>query len=75
MANTDGGYVVFGVRGDGSILGVQTCAERSRSIRSETRERVVQAVTDNTDPTIYPTVEYVKLDGRTVIPSTGSGQA
>ncbi len=67
MANTDGGYVVFGVRGDGSILGVQTCAERSRSIGSETRERVVQAVTDNTDPMVYPTVEYVELDGRTVI--------
>lgn len=59
MANTDGGYVVFGVRGDGSILGVQ--------IGSETRERVVQAVTDNTDPMVYPTVEYVELDGRTVI--------
>ena len=67
MANTDGGHVLFGVRDDGAILGVQ--------IGAQTRERVVQAVTDNTDPTLYPSVEYVDLDGKTVIPSTGSGQA
>ena len=67
MANTDGGHVLFGVRDDGAILGVQ--------IGAQTRERVVQAITDNTDPTLYPSVEYVDLDGKTVIPSTGSGQA
>nr|HID13292.1 hypothetical protein [Anaerolineae bacterium] len=59
MANTDGGHVLFGVRKDGTILGVQ--------IGAETRERVVQAITDNTDPTLYPSVEYVDVDGRTVI--------
>lgn len=59
MANTDGGHVLFGVRKDGTILGVQ--------IGAETKERVVQAITDNTDPTLYPSVEYVHLDGRTVI--------
>jgi len=59
MANTDGGHVLFGVRDDGTILGVR--------IGAQTRERVVQAVTDNTDPTLYPTVEYVELDSMTVI--------
>ena len=59
MANTDGGRVLFGVRDDGAILGVQMGAQ--------TRERVVQAITDNTDPTLYPSVEYVEMDGRTVI--------
>lgn len=64
MANTDGGHVLFGVRDDGAILGVQ--------IGAQTRERVVQAITDNTDPTLYPSVEYVDLDGKTVIVVTVS---
>ncbi|MBM4431382.1 MAG: DeoR family transcriptional regulator [Chloroflexi bacterium] len=64
MANTDGGHILFGVRDDGTILGVQ--------IGAQTRERVVQAITDNTDPTLYPSVEYVDLDGRTVIVVTVS---
>jgi ATP-dependent DNA helicase RecG len=59
MANTDGGHVLFGVRDDGTITGVR--------IGAQTRERVVQAVTDNTDPTLYPTVEYVRIGGNTVI--------
>ncbi|MBM3136253.1 MAG: ATP-binding protein, partial [Chloroflexi bacterium] len=49
MANTNGGHVLFGVRDDGTILGVQ--------IGAQTREQVVRAVTDNTDPTLYPSVE------------------
>ena len=36
-------------------------------IGSQTRERVVQAITDNSDPTLYPSVEYVDLKGKTVI--------
>jgi len=62
MANTDGGHVLFGVRDDGAILGVQ--------IGAQTRERVVQAITGNTDPTLYPSVEHVELDGRTIIAVT-----
>ena len=41
-------------------------------IGAQTRERVVQAITDNTDPTLYPSVEYVDLDGKTVIVVTVS---
>jgi ATP-dependent DNA helicase RecG len=59
MTNADGGHVLFGVRDDGTILGVQ--------IGAQTRERVVQAITGNTDPTLYPSVEYVYLDGKTVL--------
>ena len=64
MTNADGGHVLFGVRDDGAILGVQ--------IGAQTRERVVQAITGNTDPTLYPSVEYVHLDGKTVIVVTVS---
>ena len=59
MANADGGHVLFGVRDDGTVLGVQ--------IGAQTKERVVQAITGNTDPTLYPTVEYGDLDSKTVI--------
>lgn len=59
MANTDGGHILFGVRDDGTILSVQ--------IGAQTKEQVVRAITDNTDPTLYPSVEYVDLDGRAVI--------
>jgi ATP-dependent DNA helicase RecG len=59
MANTDGGCVIFDVRDDGTIVGVR--------IGAQTRERVVQAITGNTDPTLYPAVEYVGLNGQTVI--------
>jgi len=64
MTNADGGHVLFDVRDDGAVLGVQ--------IGAQTRERVVQAITDNSDPTLYPSVEYVDLDGRTVIVVTVS---
>ncbi len=41
------------------ILGVE--------IGTQTKERVVQAITANTDPTLYPSVEVVKLDEKTII--------
>ena len=59
MANANGGHVIFGVRDDGTILGVE--------IGANTKERVVQAIGDNTDPTLYPAVDYVDVDGKTVI--------
>ena len=59
MASTDGGHVLFGVRNDGTIQGVK--------IGNQTKERVVQTITDNTDPTLYPSVDYVDLDGKIVI--------
>ena len=64
MANTDGGHILFGVRDDGTILGVE--------IGAQTRERVVQVITGNTDPILYPSVEYVDLDGKTIIMVTVS---
>lgn len=59
MANADGGIVLFGVRDDGTISGVEMGAQ--------TKERVVQAVTANTDPTLYPSVEVVKLGEQIII--------
>ena len=59
FANTEGGHLLFGVRDGGGIIGV--------TIGRTTRERVVNVIRDNTDPVIYPSVEYVKVQGTTVI--------
>ncbi|MBM4460719.1 MAG: hypothetical protein FJ011_23665 [Chloroflexi bacterium] len=59
FANADGGTLLFGVRPDGTVIGV--------TVGANTREQVVNAIVDNTDPPLYPRVEYLEVDGRTVI--------
>lgn len=59
FANTDGGHIFIGVRGDGNIEGVQ--------IGANTREQVVNKITTNTDPVIYPSFEVVRVEGKNVI--------
>jgi ATP-dependent DNA helicase RecG len=59
FANTEGGTVLFGVRQSGEIVGV----EASRT----GKEQLVNKVTSSTDPVLYPSVEFVKVNGKTVI--------
>ena len=59
FANTEGGHLLFGVRDSGEIVGV--------TVGRTTRERVVNVIRGNTDPVIYPSVEYVEVQGTTVI--------
>jgi ATP-dependent DNA helicase RecG len=59
FANTDGGTLLFGVRDDGSMIGVD--------LGANTRERVVNTMVDNTDPPLYPQVECVEVDGQTLV--------
>ena len=59
FANTEGGHLLFGVRDSGEIIGM--------TVGRTTRERVVNMIRDNTDPVIYPSVEYVGVQGTTVI--------
>lgn len=59
FANTDGGQILIGVRNDGTIEGVQ--------IGANTREQVVNMITTNTDPVIYPSFEVVRVEGKNVI--------
>ncbi|MGA9347185.1 MAG: helix-turn-helix domain-containing protein [Anaerolineae bacterium] len=62
FANAEGGTLLFGVRADGTAVGV--------TLGVNTREQVVNIIVDNTDPPLYPQVEYLELDGRTVIAVT-----
>jgi len=62
FANAEGGTLLFGVRADGTVSGV--------TMGANTREQVVNTIVDNTDPPLYPQVEYLELNGRTVIAVT-----
>ena len=59
FANTEGGTVLFGVRGSGEIVGVEAS--------QTSKEQLVNKVTASTDPVLYPSVEFVKVNGKTVI--------
>ena len=62
FANAEGGTLFFGVRADGTVIGV--------TLGVNTRELVVNTIVNNTDPPLYPQVEYLELNGRTVIAVT-----
>jgi ATP-dependent DNA helicase RecG len=59
FANTEGGTVLFGVRQSGEIVGVEAS--------QTSKEQLVNKVTSSTDPVLYPSVEFVKVNGKTVI--------
>ena len=62
FANTRGGVVLIGVHPSGRIEGVD--------VGQTTRERIVNRITGNTDPAIYPSVEHVTAQGRVVVAIT-----
>ena len=59
FANTDGGVLIIGVSNGGSIKGLD--------VGKQTIERLINTITDNTDPTIYPKVSIHKLEGKKII--------
>ena len=59
FANTRGGIVLIGVDSQGKILGI--------TIGKETRERLTNAITDNTDPVIYPEIYSFEMNGLEII--------
>ncbi|MCX6030569.1 MAG: helix-turn-helix domain-containing protein [Chloroflexi bacterium] len=62
FANTRGGVVLIGVHPRGRIEGVE--------VGQTTRERIVNRITGNTDPAIYPSVEHVTAQDRVVVAIT-----
>ncbi len=59
FANSHGGWILFGVKPDNSIIGVD--------IGVNTLENLAEAFHQQTDPIIYPSINTVAIDGRTVI--------
>jgi len=59
LANGNGGWILFGVKPDGSIVGVD--------IGVNTLENLAEAFHHHTDPIIYPSIMAIAGEGRTVI--------
>jgi ATP-dependent DNA helicase RecG len=59
FANGHGGWILFGIKPDGSIIGV--------GIGVNTLENLAEAFHHHTDPIIYPSINTVAVEGRTII--------
>ena len=59
FANTRGGIVLIGVGPNGGVLGVD--------LGQVTGERIAGRITGNTDPTVYPSIEYATVTDRTIV--------
>lgn len=59
FANGHGGYLIFGIDDDGTVLGQQ--------ISDDTIGNIANAVKLNTDPKLYPSIEKVELEGKECI--------
>ena len=57
--NAGGGTVVFGVRDDGTVVGV--------AVGANTLEQLANQIPDHTDPHVYPVIATEVLDGRLLI--------
>ncbi|MFQ5652754.1 MAG: ATP-binding protein [bacterium] len=59
FANSNGGVVLLGVRDSGEIVGVE--------VGEHTKERLSTAITDSTDPIVYPSIEIIAVEGKVVM--------
>ncbi len=59
FANGNGGWILFGVKPDGSIIGVD--------IGANTLENLAEEFHHHTDPIIYPSISTVVVEDRTII--------
>lgn len=59
FANTDGGYIIFGVNDNGSIYGVE-------SEKSET-ELIKETLNNYCEPEIQHKIDYLNIDGKEIV--------
>lgn len=59
FSNANGGSVLFGVKKDKTIVGVQ--------IGSNTLENLANRIKDHTDPPLYPSIEVIMIEDKEVI--------
>ncbi len=62
FAHSVGGTVLFGVRNDKSIVGVQ--------LGPKTLDEFVDKISQNTSPRLRPSIEPIEVDGHTVVTAT-----
>ncbi len=58
MANTRGGQVLFGVQAEGKIIGLE---------HPDASAQIAEAITKNTDPILYPSLETVEIGGKKIV--------
>lgn len=59
FANSDGGILLAGVSNNGEVIGI--------NIGSRTIEGLINKITDNIDPVIYPKITVEVVDGKNII--------
>ncbi len=59
FANHNGGYLIFGIKDDGTIIGQQ--------VSDDTIKNIANSVKLNTDPKLYPSIEKVNIKNRTCL--------
>ena len=59
FANRRGGYLLFGIDDDGTVVGQQ--------VTDDSLKNIANAVKLNTDPKLYPGVEKVEIEGKACI--------
>jgi len=59
FANHRGGYLLFGIDDNGSIIG--------QNVTDDTLKNIANAIKLNTDPKLYPLIEKIELEGKICI--------
>lgn len=60
FANKSGGIIYFGIKDNGTIIGIQNISEK-------TLRELSQVFTDNTEPKIYPDIIAEIVDGKNIV--------
>ncbi|HPI19369.1 MAG TPA: putative DNA binding domain-containing protein [Candidatus Kapabacteria bacterium] len=59
FANTEGGYLIFGVADDGSVIG--------QDVSDGTLKDIANSIKLNSDPKIYPTIEKIQINNKSCV--------
>lgn len=59
FANQRGGYLLFGLADDGTVVGQQ--------VTDDTIKNIANAVKLNTDPKLYPSIQRIEMQGKTCV--------
>lgn len=59
FANQRGGYLLFGIADDGTVVGQQ--------VTEDTIKNIANAVKLNTDPKLYPSIQRIEMQGKTCV--------
>lgn len=59
LSNQRGGYLLFGIADDGTVVGQQ--------VTDDTIKNIANAVKLNTDPKLYPSIQRIEIQGKTCV--------